>query len=355
MKPLANKTSKSKKRNAPRARVSHAGSRRTLLSEVPVRIRFDIIGHRKWFYLLSALVVVIGLAAFLWPSASSEKGYHPRAFNLSTDYVSGTRIEARIGAGFNPTTVRNIFSSAGYTVESITAAGSDRSTAVVQIRQFISQDQELQLTHLLQKSYPHFTGSDLNVTRIDPVIGRETSQRAILGLLIANLLILIYVAIRFEYRFGVAAVIALLHDALIVCAFFAFFHWEVDINFIAAILTVVGYSVTDTVVIFDRVRENMAQHPPANVEQLLQLTNRSLWQTMARSINTVFTVLVCAIALFLLGGEGIHYFALALVIGLLSGAYSSIFIAAPLWFDWRKHQVEATAQGVVRPAGEQGS
>jgi len=139
------------------------------------------------------------------------------------------------------------------------------------------------------------------------------------------------VTLRFEYRFAVAGIVALLHDALIVLSVFVVFRLQVNLTFIAAVLTIIGYSINDTIVIFDRIRENLKRTPPRTLTELHALVNRSLWQTMSRSINTVVTVLIAAVTLFVFGGESIHHFSLALLIGLISGAWSSIFIAAPLW------------------------
>jgi SecD/SecF fusion protein len=139
------------------------------------------------------------------------------------------------------------------------------------------------------------------------------------------------VSIRFEWRFAVAAIIALLHDAFIVVSIFSIFRLEVNLPFVAAVLTIIGYSINDTIVIFDRVRENLRFAKIKSFDDLAELVNRSTWQTMTRSINTVITVLIAALCLFIFGSPAIRLFSLAMIVGLISGAYSSIFIASPIW------------------------
>ena len=142
---------------------------------------------------------------------------------------------------------------------------------------------------------------------------------------------LIYITYRFEFKQGVAAIIAILHDALVVLGIFSILQLEVDSAFVAAILTIIGYSINDTIIIFDRIRENLKTRRKG--ETLEDLVNTSLWQTLARSINTVLTVMFVLLALYFLGGTTIKNFVLAMLIGVVSGAYSSIFNASPVWVD----------------------
>ena len=156
--------------------------------------------------------------------------------------------------------------------------------------------------------------------KVGAIIGSELIMNAVLALVISWVLIILYVAYRFEFRFGIAAVAALVHDILIVLAFFSFTQRQVDSSFVAALLTVVGYSINDTIVIFDRIRENLKLH----------------FRTLTRSLYTVFTCLFTTFALFFFGGETTKDFAFALIVGFMSGCYSSIFIAGPLWLELRK-------------------
>jgi preprotein translocase subunit SecF len=170
------------------------------------------------------------------------------------------------------------------------------------------------------------------VNIVSPDIAKELAIKAIYGILIASVAISIYVCIRFEWRYAVAAIIAILHDAFIVISLFAIFRLEVDLPFIAAVLTTIGYSINDKIVIFDRIRENLRFAKLKTDEDLTSMINDSIWQTMSRNINTVLVVLVAAGCLYIFGSESIKLFALAKLVGLASGAYSSIFIACSLWF-----------------------
>ena len=156
-----------------------------------------------------------------------------------------------------------------------------------------------------------------------------------MALVLSWALIIVYVAYRFEWRFGVAAVLALVHDILVVIAFFAFTQRQVDSSFIAALLTIVGYSINDTIVIFDRIRENLKLHFRRGGD-VVQLVNTSVFQTLTRSLYTVFTVMFTTFALYFFGGETTKDFAFALLVGFGCGCYSSIFIASPLWIVLRK-------------------
>jgi preprotein translocase subunit SecF len=150
--------------------------------------------------------------------------------------------------------------------------------------------------------------------------------------LIASILIVIYITVRFQFSFAIAAIIALIHDVLVTLSFFSFTQVELNTSFVAAMLTIIGYSINDTIVVFDRIRENIGFRKK---EPLFETVNKSIRQTLTRSINTSLTSIMALIALLLFGGETIKVFALAMLIGFISGTYSSIFIASPLWFEFK--------------------
>jgi preprotein translocase subunit SecF len=168
---------------------------------------------------------------------------------------------------------------------------------------------------------------------VGATIGSELTRNALIAIGIALVLMLIYITFRFEFAFGLAAVLALFHDVLIVLGLFSIFQWEVSSYFVAAILTIVGYSINDTIVIFDRVRENLRSRKK---EELNTLLNRSIMQTMNRSINTVLTVLMPLVTLLLFGGSTIKVFVIALLVGFIFGMYSSICVASPVYYDIKK-------------------
>lgn len=165
----------------------------------------------------------------------------------------------------------------------------------------------------------------------DPAVAQELVVKAIYAIGFAILGVFIFVALRFEWRFAIAAIVGVFNSAFFVLGMFSIFKYEIDVTFIAAILTVIGYSVNDTIVVFDRIRENLQFSEPKTFEDLAKLVNQSIWQTLRRSIVTVLTVVIGALCLYYLGAEPLRAFSLAIFLGLLCGAYSSIFIAAQLW------------------------
>lgn len=182
--------------------------------------------------------------------------------------------------------------------------------------------------------YRQFSKED----KVDPVFGHELQNKAIIALLIATICILIYVTVRFEFWFAIAAVAALVHDFFITAGFFSIFQLEVNSGFVAIILTVFGYSINDTIIIFDRIRENRRKDKKAPLDRLI---NFSLWETMARSINTVLTTETAIVAIVIFGGQSLKEFALGMSVGILSGCYSSIFVAAPLAYVFKKGKADA--------------
>jgi len=166
-------------------------------------------------------------------------------------------------------------------------------------------------------------------------------KNAIKALSLAALGIIIYVAIRFEWRMGIGAIVSLLHDVFLIVAVFSFMRLEVDITFIAAVLTIVGYSINDTIVTFDRMRENLDRYDTINDREVLaNIVNKSLRQTMGRSVNTVLTVIIVVIALLIFGAPSIQNFSIALLIGLITGMYSSICIAAQIWYSLKIREMK---------------
>lgn len=170
---------------------------------------------------------------------------------------------------------------------------------------------------------------------IGPAIGKELATQAIWALIIASIGIIIYVSFRFEFKYAVAALLALYHDAIITTGIMALLWRTIDVTFVAAILTIMGYSINDTIVIFDRIRENLKK-PQLAKKKFHEVVNISIWETMARSINTVLTVIVMVLCLLFLGGETLREFSLTLLIGFTLGACSSIFVAPPILAIWSK-------------------
>ena len=174
----------------------------------------------------------------------------------------------------------------------------------------------------------------LREEKVGATMGSELIMNALLAMLISWVLIILYVSYRFEFKFGISAVLALVHDILIVLSVFSLLQKQLDSSFVAALLTIVGYSINDTIVIFDRIRENLKLHVRRGGD-INELVNRSIYQTLTRSIYTVCTVLFTTLALYYFGGDTTKDFSFALLIGFTCGCYSSIFIASPLWVTFR--------------------
>ncbi|WP_315266185.1 protein translocase subunit SecF, partial [Selenomonas noxia] len=255
-----------------------------------------------------------------------------RGFNFGIDFTGGTIIDMRFE---QPVTLAEIRSSlAKYDLDGSTIQLSGAETGVESSENVMIRTVDLEETQrkevmasLTQDVGPYTV---LREEKVGATIGGELITNAVLALVISWALIILYVAYRFEWRFGVAAVLALIHDIVIVLAVFSFTQRQIDSSFIAALLTIVGYSINDTIVIFDRIRENLKLHFRRGGD-VNELVNRSIYQTLTRSLYTVFTVLFTTFALYWFGGETTKDFAFALLIGFASGCYSSIFIASPFW------------------------
>ncbi|MDA8351930.1 MAG: protein translocase subunit SecF [Firmicutes bacterium] len=284
--------------------------------------KLDFVKHRKWFMLSSAVFLVAGLLSLMF-----------QGLNLGVDFVSGTRVDVNIGQAYNLEEAKDYLEELGYNSPDARKAGTNDDILVFRTSQVLSPDEVGEIEKKFQAEYNKNVG--VNEQKVDPVIGRELARNAIISVLLAALAIILYITIRFEYRFGVSAVIALLHDALFVIGMFSIFQWEVDLVFIAAILTIVGYSINDTIVIYDRIRENMNFNKPKTWDELKKTVNDSIGQVLVRSLSTSFTTVFAATALFIFGGESIRYFSLALLMGLAAGTYSSIFIASQIWITWK--------------------
>jgi preprotein translocase subunit SecF len=290
--------------------------------------RFDIVRRRRIWFSLSLLISLAGIIAMF-----------VMGLNLGTDFKAGTRVQVELGSGFDTQAVRNAFASIHLQPDRVTVAGATGDTAMVRLAEKITPQQEAEINKVIKEKFPQAKG--LQVTSVDPIVAKELSQKAVYAVLAAAVGIILYMSIRFEYRFAISGVISLLQVVLFVVSVFALLQVEIDLTFIAALLTIVGYSIHDTIVIFDRIRENLKHRKIKTVKDLEDLVNDSLWQTMRRSINTVVTVVISAGLLYILGGPSIRNFSFALLIGLVFGAWSSIFIASQIWVSWRKRGLKA--------------
>jgi len=278
-------------------------------------VNINLIGRRKVWYIVSLLIIIPGIFSLLF-----------QGLNLGIDFTGGNLIQVKFDQDVTSTQVRNVFSE--HVKEGISVQQTDDNNFLVRTP-VLTEEQGAQIIDSLSSQLGK--NEILRNEHVGPVIGKELALNALYALVIASVLMVAYITFRFEFRFALAAIAALLHDVLIVVVLFSLFQIEIDSAFVAAVLTIIGYSVNDTIVVFDRIRENLRGNNKKEDRELL--VNRSVLQTLSRSINTVLTTLFPLIALLLFGGSTIKVFALALLIGISSGCYSSIFVASPIWLD----------------------
>lgn len=275
---------------------------------------------------LSILIVVVGLVIL-----------YIFKLNLGIDFSSGTRVDFQSKQTISQQKVEQVVKDSGLKADQIQINGKDNKVATVQFKDDLTRAQDNKLSDNIKSKF----GDTPQINTVSPIIGQELAKNAMLALIYASIGIIIYVSLRFEWRMGLSSVLALLHDVFIIVAIFSLFRIEVDLTFIAAVLTIVGYSINDTIVTFDRVRENLQKIKVITTpEQIDDIVNRSIRQTMTRSVNTVLTVIVVVVAILFFGAPTIFNFTLALFIGLISGVFSSIFIAVPLWGMMKKRQLK---------------
>ncbi|EES73984.1 export membrane protein SecF [Paenibacillus sp. oral taxon 786 str. D14] len=296
---------------------------------VSFKKNLDYIHLSKYFYTLSIVLTIAGIICLAF-----------FGLNYSVDFKAGSNVDISLSKPLTADQVRPILKNMGIEEnEASISPGQDRMN--IRFTQVLSEENDAKLKAEIAKLDDK---ASFEVNTVDPEMAKELARNAIYAVLISCIGIIIYVGIRFEWRFAVAAIIALLHDAFMVISVFSIFRLEVDLTFIVAVLTIIGYSINDTIVIFDRIRENLRFAKTKTRQDLINLVNVSVSQTIMRSLYTALTVFVAAFFLLILGGESIRMFSLAMVIGLLFGAYSSIFIASPLWFLLKSKQKHKPAK-----------
>lgn len=287
-------------------------------------MKFDIIGRRYWWFALSLLIIIPGLISIA-----------VQGFNLGIDFTGGNLIDVRFAQPVTVAQVRDVLNDYGLGNSVIQLAGTnqaDKSTDVFMRTKVLSEEQRLAVMAGLQQKLGNY--DVLRAEKVGAVIGSELTRQAVIAVVVSWLLMIVYITFRFEYKFAVSGILAIVHDILVVIGMFSLMRREIDASFVAALLTIAGYSINDTIVIFDRIRENLRSWKKS--EDLAAMVDRSIWQTMTRSIYTVLTVLFATASLYFFGGETTRNFSLALLIGFTSGCYSSIFNASPIWVTWRE-------------------
>lgn len=274
---------------------------------------FNIVNKRIIFFAISLVVIVAGLVCLC-----------VNGLNTDIDFTGGTAIYVDLGAASDETTLRNAINAVeGVTVASVQTA---EGNAVVIKTSPLTNELNIVVEEAIKSAYPN--ANILSTDNVSATVGKELWGNAAMSISIAAILMLIYITIRFELLSGISAVLALIHDMLVMIAIYAIFRFPVNSSFIAAVLTILGYSINATIVIFDRIRENSRLMKQAKFGDIV---NTSIWQSMGRSINTSLTTLVTVVMVYILGVPSIKDFALPLIIGIVAGTYSSIFIAGQFW------------------------
>ena len=291
--------------------------------------KFQIVKNFKIFGIISVLLCATGLVALL----GLPFGFN--LFNFTIDFVGGTEMEFNMK---QPVTadiesqVASIFQEVTGVSGSVTAAGNSGEQVVIRSTSIDSETRQKVITKMNETF--SLTDDDLYGNEdVSPTVGSDLQRAAILAAAVAIVLMLIYIAFRFELTSGLAAITCLVHDMLIMISVFVIFRLPVDGNFIAAVLTILGYSINASIIVFDRVRENLHA---ARRETFEEVAEKSVWQTMGRTINTTLTTIFAVGTIYVLGVTSLKDFTLPLLIGFVAGAYSSIFLASSLWGKYRK-------------------
>jgi preprotein translocase subunit SecF len=273
-------------------------------------------------------LILIGVISFI---------YH-KGPNWGVEFVGGTEVHVKFSKDIKSDEIRNVLSSAGYTAESVQQLGlpQDNDYLVRFPSEVVPFEKINEFRLKVQEIFENVVGQGgANILRIDyigPKVGSELIKKATLSIILGWVVILIYLMGRFKFEFALGAVLGMIHDILITLGAISIMNKEFTLTIVAALLTVIGYSVNDTIVIFDRIRENLKKATKVGFRQIV---NESVNQTLSRTVLTVITVLLVLVALFLLGGPVIHDFAFTLIVGVATGTYSSVFIATAFVIYWR--------------------
>ena len=291
---------------------------------------FNIVEKRQWYFLLSAVIIIPGLVVMIYSIIMFGS-----PVKLSIDFTGGTLLELRFDQPVQPAEVREVFTNNGYPGTTVTTTAD--GTVLVRTKEMAPED-KAQIVDSLRDSFGAV--EELRFESVGPAVGAEVTRTAAIAVGVAALFILLFIIFAFRkvphaFRYGACAIAAMIHDILVTVGLFSIaglvLGWEADALFLTAILTVIGFSVQDTIVVFDRIRENI---PKRRGEPYETIVNRSLLETVHRSLATQLNAIFVLVALLIFGGATMKQFVAVLLVGLLSGTYSSIFNAVPLLVVW---------------------
>ena len=286
-------------------------------------INIDFVGKRKIFISMSITLILIGIISLIIKGGPK----------YGIDFAGGTIVQIKFK---KPTKISELRKAMGKNV-SVQSFGDSGDEFLLRFSQSSADTEALSkdITARLIKSFGKNSYEIRRIEMVGPKIGKDLRKKGLLAVIVALIGILIYVSVRFEFRFALGAIIALVHDVLITLGMFSILNKEIDLTVLAAFLTIVGYSLNDTIIVYDRIRENMKKYVKGLFGNII---NKSINETLSRTILTSGTTLFVVLALFLFGGGVIHDFALALLIGIIVGTYSSIYIASPILLLFEKNK-----------------
>lgn len=290
---------------------------------------FNIVKKRYWWFALSLLIIIPGVISLFM-----------QGLNLGIDFKGGTMLEMNFKKAVTQAAITDTMKSVG--LEGPVQLANGNTSALIRT-DALEETKRNELLTAIQTKVGDYDKATLKEDKVGPAMGQELTMNAIKALIIAMGLMIAYISFRFQFVFAISGIIALLHDVLVVLGIFSLFQWQIDSSFVAAVLTIFGYSINDTVVIFDRIRENEAKMKRGDSYE--DMVDKSVWQTMRRSINTVITVLIALLSVFIFGGESTKIFSLAMLIGVFSGAYSSIFNASQILVEIKIHMRKLSRKG----------
>ena len=275
---------------------------------------FNIVGKGKIAFIVSIVIIVAGIVSLF-----------VQGLNYGVDFAGGAKMQVKFTESISAEELRSMFTEKDLGNPEIKSSGENEYMITINANEVENSDD------LLKEALTGLNYSILQIDKVGPKMGYEMRYNSLQAIGIALLLILIYITVRFEFKFAIGAVIALLHDVLITVAFFSFFQWEFSLPVLAAFLTIVGYSLNDTIVVYDRIRENIKIHKGKPLKEVINLSvNQSLSRTIITSLTTFVVVLILAI----FGGQVLFGFSIAMVVGVIVGTYSSMFVAAPILIAW---------------------
>lgn len=292
-------------------------------------INLNFVGKRKIAISISVLFIVIGLLSLVIKGGP----------NYGIDFAGGTLAQIKFEKTTGSSDIKKAMEELGLTGVSVQQFGDEANEFLVRAQNSSTELEGLseKISTALEKSYGAGQFEVRRTEMVGPQVGKDLREKGLMALLYAMLGILVYVSWRFEFRFAVGAIIALAHDVLFTIGAFSLFNKEVDLPIIAAFLAIIGYSLNDTIIVYDRIRENMGRHGRDGFDSVI---NRSVNETLSRTILTSGTTLLVVVALFLFGGGVIHNFAFALLVGIGVGTYSSIYIASPVLIFWEDRRLK---------------